>query len=463
VKIVMNRSEVFLGTHPTSGTLIRIKAGAKRTGRMTSVKAELFYESGGYPGSSVGSGASSMFASYDVPNGLIDGYDVVTNKPSTGAYRAPGVTAANFAAEQIIDELAEKTGFDPLEFRLINCAQNGTRRLDGRTHTDIGCREVLEAARDHSQTLEEGPFRGRGIALGYWSNWGAQSSCVLSVNSDGTVNMATGSVDLTGTRTSLAMQVAETMCLPLDNVRATVADTDSVGYANVTAGSRTTVATGHAVVKAARSVLAQMSARAAVILDVAQDKVSFQEGRFATEDGSDELSFEEVAGQLANTGGPVTGIGNIDVQEWGGCFGAHIADVEVDPETGKVIVLDYSVVQDVGRAIHRTQVEGQLQGGATQGIGWALYEGYRYNDRGQMLNPHLLDYKLPTSLDVPPIKTVIVEVPYPKHPFGTRGVGEMPIVPPPAAIANAIYRAIGKRMNRLPMTPDTILRSMEGE
>jgi CO/xanthine dehydrogenase Mo-binding subunit len=171
------------------------------------------------------------------------------------------------------------------------------------------------------------------------------------------------------------------------------------------------------------------------------------------------MGFAELAAQLQATGGAVTGAGNVNIGEWGGTFGAHIVDVEVDPETGKVMILRYTAVQDAGRAVHPAQVEGQIQGGVAQGIGWALYEGCTYNDRGEMLNPSLLDYKLPTALDVPPIETIIVGVPYADHPYGVRGVGEMPIIPPPAAIANAIYRATGVRLCELPMTPARILHA----
>jgi len=463
VKIVMTRAEVFLGTEPTPGTVIRVKMGATRAGRLTAAQAELYYEAGAYPGSMMDAAANAIFGAYDVPHGQVDGYDVVVNRPKTGAYRAPGVTPACFACEQVVDELAERLGFDPLEFRLLNCAREGTRQVGGAVHTSIGAAEVLEATRahEHYRAPLEGAQRGRGVAFGYWGNWGAQSSSTISVNADGTVTLVVGSVDITGTRTSLAMQVAETLGLTVEQVKPRMGDTDSVGFTETSAGSRTTVATGIAVVKAAQDVLAQMCARAASMWRVPVDTVSYCEGVFSTsQDPGQRLPFAELAAQLPYTGGAVTGVGNVDVQEWGVSFGAHIVDVEVDPETGRVTILRYTAVQDVGRAIHPVQVEGQMQGGTVQGIGWALYEGYAYDGEGHMLNPTLLDYKLPTALDVPPIETVIVEVPYPKHPYGARGVGEMPIVPPPAALANAIYRATGARVCQLPMTPARILQSM---
>jgi CO/xanthine dehydrogenase Mo-binding subunit len=463
VRIVMTRAEVFLATGPAPGAFIRVKMGATHAGRITAAQAELYYEAGAYPGAFIGAASSVIFGPYDIPHGQIDGYDVVVNKPKTETYREPCAIPVCFAAEQVVDELAEKVGLDPLEFRLRNCAREGTRQISGSAHTNIGCREVLEAAQGHphySTPLEE-PYRGRGVAQGYWGNWGAQSSCTISVNADGTVSLVTGSVDLSGTRTSLAMQAAEVLGLTMEQIKSSVGDTDSIGYSDTSAGSRTTVATGIAVVRAGQDAVAQMKERAAQLWGVPADTVSFDQGMFTTSENADrQLTFAELAARLSETGGPVTGVGNVDVEEWGAAFSTHIVDVEVDPETGQVTILRYTAIQDVGRAIHPGHVEGQMVGGVVQGIGSALYEGYVYDREGQLLNPTFLDYKLPTALDVPPIETVIVEVPYPKHPFGARGVGEIPIVPPPAAIANAIYRAVGVRMDELPMTPARILEKM---
>jgi CO/xanthine dehydrogenase Mo-binding subunit len=463
VKMVMTRAEVFLATRPTSGSAIRVKMGATRDGRITTAQAELCFEAGAYPGSFVGAAASVTFTPYDVPHGQIDGYDVVVNKPKSGAYRAPCATQPTFAVEVVVDELAEKLGIDPLEFRILNSAKEGTRRVDGPLHSKIGALQVLQSTQKHPHynTPLEGPWRGRGVAHGYWGNAGQRSSSTIHVHDDGTIALATGSVDVTGTRTSMAMMAAEELGLNMAQIRSSTADTDSIGYTEGTHGSRTTMATGMAVVKAARDVIAQMSKRAAILWEVPADKVSFHQGTFITgEDGATSLTFAQLAALQSETGGPITGVGNVNVLEQGGAFGTHIVDIEVDPETGKVTILRYTVVQDVGRAIHPVMIEGQVLGGTVQGIGWALYEGHEYDEEGEMLNSHLLDYKLPTALDVPPIETVIVEVPYPGHPYGVRGVGEMPIVPPPAAIANAIYRATGARIRQLPMTSTRILEGM---
>lgn len=463
VKIVMSRAEVLMATGPSSGAVIQVKMGATKAGKITAAQATLYYEAGAYPGSPVGAGANSMFSPYDVPNGQIDGYDIIVNKPRIGSYRAPGATPANFAAETVIDELAEKVGLDPLEFRLRNCAREGTRRINGTPHTSIGAIEVLQAAKKHPHYKAPlaGANRGRGIAFGFWGNWGAQSSVNISVNSDGTVALVTGSVDITGTRTSVAMQAAEALEISLDKIRSSFTDTDAISYGNTSAGSRTTMATGVAAVQAARDVIEQMTARAATLWALDVKTVAYAAGVFSTSaDASLKFSFREVAAKLGPTGGPIMGRGTVNVTEWGAGMGLHIADVEVDPETGLVTILRYTAIQDVGRAIHPGQVEGQLQGGATQGIGWALYEAYYYNAEGRLVNTSLLDYKTPTFLDVPFIDTVIVEVPWPGHPYGVRGVGEVPIVTPPGALGNAIYRAIGARQTRLPMSSQHILESM---
>jgi CO/xanthine dehydrogenase Mo-binding subunit len=464
VKLSMTQAEVFQSSGPTAGAVVRVKLGASRAGRLTAAQAELFYESGAFPGGSwVDLAATAIFTAYDVPHGQIDGYDVVVNKPRTGSYRAPGCPQAIFATEQAMDELAEELGMDPLELRSLNAAQEGSRMIHGGVHKHLGIQKVLRAAREHPHYSAplKGIGQGRGVAFAWWANWGAESSCTLNVNTDGSLALFTGSVDITGTRTSLAMQAAETLGLPLDQIKSSVGDTDSVGFTQVSAGSRTTVATGAAVVKAAEDLMAQMRERTALLWEVPPDRVRYRLGEFGMiGDPSRKLSFAELAGQMAETGGPLVGVGTINVREYGCTSAVHIADVEVDLETGKVKLLRYTAIQNPGIAVHPSQVEGQMQGGASQGIGWALYEGYEYDEQGRMLNPHFLDYKLPTALDLPPLDTVIVEEPYPLHAHGLRGVGEIPILPPLAAVANAVYRATGARQFSLPMTPARILSSI---
>ena len=463
VKIVMTRKEVFEGTGPTSGSLARVKIGATKEGQITAAQAFLAFEAGGYPGSLVNCGVQCVFAAYEIPNVVIDGYDVVVNKPKAQAYRAPGSPNAAIGTEPVIDEIAEKLGIDPLEFRLKNAAKEGTRRADGPTYRRIGCVEVLEAMKSHPHYNAplEGPNRGRGVAIGFWFNVGLESSVSISVNADGTINLVEGSTDIGGTRTSISMQAAEVLGIPAEDVHPTVVDTDSVGYTAVTGGSRTAFATGWAAYEAAQDVKRQMIERAAKIWDVEPDSLELDHGVFQSKaDPELKMTFKELADQISDTGGPVVGQGSVDGRGVGGSFAGNIADVEVDPETGKVTILRFTAVQDAGKAIHPSYVEGQMQGGSVQGIGWALNEEYFMNDEGTMANSTLLDYRMPTSLDLPMIDTVIVEVANPGHPFGARGVGEANIVPPLPAMANAIYHAAGVRMDRLPMNPGAVSKAI---
>jgi CO/xanthine dehydrogenase Mo-binding subunit len=463
VKITMNRAEVFEGTGPTPGSYIKVKMGADKTGRLTAAQAYLAYEAGAYPGSPVGPGAMCIFACYDVPNVVVDGYDVVVNKPATSAYRAPGATNAAFAAETVVDEICEQLQIDPLDFRIKNGARERTRRADGPVYPRIGMIETAEAAKktEHYQSPLKGPNRGRGVASGFWFNIGLKSSCTASVNGDGTVSLVEGSTDIGGTRTSIAMQLAEALGLRAEDVKPTVADTDAIGYTDVTGGSRVTFATGWAAYEAAQDIKRQMIDRAAQIWEVKPEQVVYESGVLTCRtDPKKRFTFKELAERLQATGGTIVGRASVDPTGVGGGFATHVADVEVDPETGKVTILRYTAVQDVGKAVHPSYVEGQMQGGAVQGIGWGLNEGYQYNDQGAMTNASFLDYRMPTALDLPMIETVLVEVPNPGHPFGVRGVGEVPIVPPPAALANAIYRAVGVRLRELPMAPGRVAKAL---
>ena len=463
VKIIMSRADVFEASGPTCGSWSRVKIGAKNDGTITSAEVELAFEAGAYPGSPVPAGAMCALAAYDIENGTVDGYDVVVNKPKTAAYRAPGAPNAAFAVEQAVDELAQKLGMDPLELRLKNAAKEGTRRVDGPVFGRVGLVETLEAMRDHPHyNAPLGENQGRGVAVGFWFNIGFHSAVDLAVNGDGTVNLTEGSTDIGGSRASIAMQAAEVLGIPAEDVHPSVVDTDSIGYTFLTGGSRTTFATGWAAYEAAQTVKRQMIERAATIWDVDADSVQMEKGVISsTTDPELSMTFKELAGQLAGTGGGISASESVNPQSFGGSFAGNIVDVEVDPETGKTDVVRFTAVQDVGKAIHPSYVEGQMQGGSVQGIGWALNEEYYMNTDGGMDNSTLLDYRMPTSLDLPMIDTVIVEVANPGHPYGVRGVGEANIVPPTPAVANAIERATGNRLFETPMNSVAIVAAQE--
>ena len=463
VKVTMNRTEVFVGTGPTSGGSIWVKMGVTKAGRITAAQAKLVYEAGAFPGSPVAGGARCMFAPYDIPNAYIEAFDVVVNTPKVAAYRAPGAPAAAFAAEQVIDELCEKLSMDPLEFRLLNGAREGTRQIPGPVFGPIGGLEVLQAAKEHPHYSAplEGPHRGRGVASGFWGNGGGPSSAVASVNPDGTVSLVEGSPDIGGSRVVVAMQLAEVLGIPAEDISPSVGDTDSIGFTSVTGGSSVAYKTGWACYEAAQDIRRQMIERAATIWEVPVEEVEYRDGVLQHQaDPQLRMSFQELAARLLATGGPIVGRATTNERRSGPAFATHIVDVAVDPETGKVDILRYTTIQDAGKAIHPGYVEGQMQGGAVQGIGWALNEEYFFNEEGQMMNSTFLDYRMPISLDLPMIDTVIVEVPHPGHPYGVRGVAELPLIPPMAAIANAIHNAVGVRMTRLPMSPGRILEAL---
>ena len=464
VKAVMTRQEVFEATGPTSGSYIKVKMGADKEGNIVAAQAYLAYEAGGFPGSLVAAASQCVFAAYDIPNVTIDGYDVVVNKPVAKPYRAPGATHAAFATESVVSELASALSMDPIDFRLKNASAEGTRRAHGPVFPRIGCREVLEAMKNHPHYSAplEGENRGRGIAVGYWFNVGFKSSCTISVNPDGTVSLVEGSTDIGGSRASVAMHAAEALGIKAEDVRPTVADTDSIGHTDVTGGSRVTYSTGWAAYEAAQDLKRQMIERAAMIWELKPESIELDHGVFRSiADPELKMTFKDLAKELDATGSPVIGRGTVDaggLGAGGGSFAGNIVDVEVDPDTGKVTILRFTAVQDAGKAVHPSYVEGQMQGGSVQGIGWSLNEEYYMSADGRMLNPTLLDYRMPTTLDLPMIDTVIVEVPSSAHPYGVRGVGEANIVPPPAAIANAIYEATGARLQRLPMNPGAVTK-----
>ncbi len=462
VTLSMSRKEVLHASGPASGCCVKAKMGVSREGRILAVSAQLVYEAGCFR-SDMATGAQCMFGAYDIPNGQIDAYNVVVNKPKSEAYRAPAVPQSTFAAETLIDEVCEKLGMDPLEFRLKNVAKEGSRQLDGVVLPRVGFVETIEAAMAHPHRSAPlgGPNRGRGIAGGWWPNYGGAATCSLKVNTDGTVSLATGSVDLQGTRTSIAMQAAEVLGMRVEDISSIVTDTNSTGYSSVTAGSKVTYCAGIAAIEAAQKALSEMRRRAGLMWQVDPSSVAYADGVFTTTaDASLRLTFKEVAAKQMGTGGPIFASVAVKPGAAGSAMSIHIADVEVDPETGKVKLLRYTVVQDAGKAIHPSLVEGQMQGGAVQGIGYALYEGYQYDEEGHLRNDTLQDYRMPTILDVPMIDTVIVEVPNPGHPFGVRGVGETPIVPALATLANAVYHATGVRMRSLPLSPASILEKL---
>ncbi|HVC61716.1 MAG TPA: xanthine dehydrogenase family protein molybdopterin-binding subunit [Acetobacteraceae bacterium] len=466
VRLMMSREEVFKGSGPTSGSSMWVKIGVKRDGTLVAADGIFKFQAGAFPGSPVMNGCLCAFAPYDIPNQRTVGYDVVSNRPKAAAYRAPGSPISAFAVESVLDMCARKIGMDPLEMRLKNAAKPGTPTIFGPKHAHGGYAETIQALLNHpAYKTKLGPNQGRGVASGYWFNGGGESSATLQVNADGTVLVATGSPDIGGSRASMALMAAETLGVDYNQVRAIVADTGSIGYTHVTGGSRVTFATGTAVVNATKTVVKDLIRRAALIWDVDPEGVIWEDGH-AKPAGANvgefkPLSLREIAAKSAATGGPITAAASVNAGGQAPGFTTQFCDVEVDPETGKVTILRFVAAQDVGRAIHPSYVEGQIQGGVVQGIGWALNEEYIYNAKGLLDNAGFLDYRCPVASDLPMIEAVLVEVPNPAHPYGAKGVGEVNICAPMAAIANAIERAVGVRMPELPMSPPRVLAALD--
>jgi CO/xanthine dehydrogenase Mo-binding subunit len=466
VKVVMSRDEVFRATGPTCSTSMDIKIGAKKDGTITAATSVLRYQNGAFPATWAMLGAMTSFACYDLKNVKSIGYDVLCNRPKVAAYRAPSAPMAAFGVESTMDLVAAEIGMNAVDFRIKNAAKEGTRASYGPTYGPIGIGPTLEAAKNHPHMRAKlGKNQGRGMACGFWFNFGGQTCTDLNIGTDGTVNLTLGTVDVGGARASMSLIAAEELGIPYDQVKANVADTSTLGHNDTTEGSRGTFSSGMATIFAAREAIGVLKKRAAAMWDIAEEDVEWEDGNaiaVGKQHGNlPKLSLKEIAAQSPNTGGPIAGHNEVVADGAGVSFASHICDVEVDPETGATRVLRYTVVQDAGKAIHPDYVEGQFQGGAAQGIGWALNEEYIYGDDGRLQNSGFLDYRIPVCSDLPFIDTEILEIPNPNHPYGIRGVGETSIVPPLAAIGNAVSNAAGVRLDHTPMSPPRILKAIE--
>jgi len=460
----MDREAVFQATGPTASSYSKVKIGVTKDGKITAADCTFAMGAGAFPGSPVGAGVQCALAPYSIENQVVDGLDVVLNTPKTAAYRAPGAPATEYAVESVIDEIAEQLDMDPIDLRLANVAEEGDRNSSGTPWPKIGAKDVLEAMKSHPHYLSEiqGEDVGRGIAVGFWFNGGMESSSSARVNKDGSIALIMGSTDIGGTRASIPMQMAETLGVTYEQIAPQVTDTDSVGYTAVTGGSRTTFAGGWVAYELGQMIKSEMKERAAKIWDVDSGSISYtDDGEIVgpnDKDGNEQkFSFNELAGKLQSTGGLIAVSASSSHTTQGAAYGGHIVDLKVDRDTGKVEILRYTAVQDVGTAIHPSYVEGQIQGGVAQGIGMALNEEYYYDDDGHLMNGSFLDYRIPVANDLPMLDVELVEVPNPGHPYGVRGVGEVPIVPPQPTIRNAMYDAIGVRFYHNPMSPRRVL------
>jgi len=468
VKMAMTREEVFKASGPTSGSMSTVKIGATKDGKSVAGQGTFYLQAGAFPGSPIRGAAGCSFAPYDIPNVHTRGYDVVSNRSKVAAYRAPGAPIGAHAVECVLDEVAAALKMDPLELRLKNAAKQGTKTAYGPTLPVIGYEQTVKAAMEHPHYKAPlGPNQGRGVASGYWFNAGGESSAQVNIAEDGSVTVITGHPDIGGSRASTANITAEILGIDYSKVQVLIGDTSTIGFSNLTGGSRVTFASAMVVTQSTQQVITQLRERAAKIWKIDPEAVTWEEGeaRPAGDNAGkfQPLTLAQIAAQATATGGPIGAGVQLNTTGAEGGFATHICDVEVDPDTGKVLVTRYTSIQDVGRAIHPSYVEGQLQGGAVQGIGWALNEEYIYDKKGHVDNPGFLDYRMPVASDLPMIDTVLVEVPNPKHPQGVRGVGEVCVVPPLAAIANAVHNATNIRFNSLPMSPPKVRAAVKSK
>lgn len=462
VKMKMSRADVLRTTGPTSESRVRVKIGTRRDGTFTAMDAKLEFDAGAFAGSPVGAGALTAFAAYDVVCQRVEGLDIVMNKCKTSSYRAPGAPNSALAVECVVNEIAEKLGIDPIELREKNAAKDGTATLYGGVFNNIGLLECLRQAKQHPHyTAPLGQNEGRGLAVGFWFNMGLSSSASVHLTESGRIQVQEGNPDIGGTRAAMAQMAAETLGIPYDHVGVQIMDTASIGYTDATGASRTCYATGYAVTEATRDLIKKLRERAALIWETDLSEVDWQDGQaIYIEDTTRRLTLAEIGGQMNRTGGPLSGTCSIALKTAGPGFSVNIADVRVDKETGRTQVTRYTAIQDAGKAVHPSFVEGQMQGAAAQGIGWALNECYYYDDKGVLQNQGFLDYRMPVALDLPMIDTVIVEVPNPEHPYGVRGVGEVGICPPLGAVCTAVNNALGTRITELPLSPPRVLAAI---
>jgi CO/xanthine dehydrogenase Mo-binding subunit len=478
VRLVYTRQEDLLAGNPAPQTYATIKIGAKRDGTLVALQARLVFDTGAFPGSAASLGAHILSSTYRFPNIDIHVHEVLTNKVGVGAYRAPAAPQMTFVLESMVDEICLALGHDPLAFRKQNALREGDPTHNKRSphYPPLGLLTCLERIEQHPTwaqraTQSELPPElaswkvGTGLAAGGWPGGTETAAAACRLEKDGTLTVVVGTVDLTGSDTSLALIAAEGLGLPATAVNIAHDNTDTMPYSGGTGGSKTIYSMGPAVLAAARDARNQILTIASEMLEASVDDLEIQQDSVVVKGApSKSIALKKIASESMRFGGrfePIYARGRAANSTTAPMYGAHVAKVAVDPETGDVKILDYVVAQDVGRAINPPEVEGQIYGGVTQGIGWALFEGLEYDDNGQLLTSTLMDYALPHSYDVPNITSIFVEIPSGLGPFGAKGVGEPPVVPVAGAIANAIRAAVGVAPTELPMTPERVFLAIQ--
>jgi CO/xanthine dehydrogenase Mo-binding subunit len=469
VRYVMTRKEELEAGMPAPQVIIKMKTGAKRDGTLMAIEAEAILESGAYSGAVLAVAGVFLASLYLFPNFDVKGFEVLTHKPSIAAYRAPVAPQTIFAIDSQMEQIAKKLGVDPVEFRLRHVQHEGDKMANNQPWLSNGAAEVLAKLAEHpiwkkraewKASAKDGKLRGTGISLGGWLGGLQPTGATVRLNPDGTLQVMTGQVDIAGTNIALAQIAATAYGVDIDKVKITTGDTDVAPVTGLSAGSKTTYTVGVAVIQAAEIARKQTLEIAAKELEASVHDLEIEDGKVIVRGVPDKgitlASIGKKGNLYMSKVEPVIGASHPAFSVQAPAFCAQLARIEVDPDTGEVTLHNFVVAQDVGKAINPAQIEGQMQGGAVQSLGMALTEALMYDDKARLTNPSLLDYRKLTSADLPNIETIIVEKPAPHGPFGARGVGEPPIVPAPAAIANAIEDATGVRLTHLPLSPERI-------
>jgi len=475
VRYVMTRREELEAGMPAPQVIIRLKTAVKRDGTLMALEADTILESGALSSAVLTMSGVFLGSLYRWPSFDIRGFEVLTHKPSIAAYRAPTAPQTTFAIDSQMEQIARRLNLDPVEFRLRHLVREGDPMANGQPWQGHGGREVLRRIAEHPLWTSRAEWsagggtngrglRGTGLALGGWIPGLQPTGATVRLNPDGSLGVLTGQVDIAGTNIALAQIAASAYGVDIEQVRITTGDTDSAPVTGLSAGSKTIYTVGAAVLEAARDARRQTLEIAAAEMEASIHDLEIEDGR-VTVRGVPGRSI--TLAQIGKKGNlymskvpPVLGASHLAFSLQAPAFAAELARIEVDAETGEVTLHDFVVVQDAGRAINPLGVEGQMQGGAVQSLGMALTEGLTFDEDGRLTNPSLLDYRMLTAADLPRIETIIVEVPSPAGPFGARGVGEPPIIPAPAAVANAIQDATGVRITELPLTPERIAMAL---
>ncbi len=475
VRLVYTRQEDLLAGNPAPQSVITLKLGAKKDGTLVAMQGRAIFDAGAYPGAEARLGGVILTSSYRCPNIDLRCYEVLTNKVSVGAYRAPNAPQATFALESSVADLCRALQIDPIAFRKKNVVRGGDPTVNHGVWPRVGLLECIEAIEQHPLWINRKANKqappelagwkiGTGIAVGGWPGGTETAAAACRLEKDGTFTLIVGSVDLTGSDTSLALIGAEGLGVPADSVVTAHDNTDTMPYSGGTGGSKTIYSLGPAVLAAAREARQQVLSIAAEMLEASVDDLTIENNRVVVKGvPGRSVELKEIARQSMRFRGkyaPVYGHGRAANATTNPMYAAHVTRVAVDPDTGEVRVLDYVAAQDVGCAINPAEVEGQIHGGVTQGIGWALLEGLEYDEEGQPLTATLMDYAVPHSQDVPNISPILIQIPSDLGPFGAKGVGEPPVIPVAAAIADAIYDATGARVYTIPMTAERVYNAL---